>query len=162
MVTIDVVGRIVLDFLLAGVVSAGFAVLFSVPARLLLACAFLGGLGHAVRTTLMLVAGLPLEWSTLVASLLIGFTALLLARKLRAPAPIFAIAACIPLVPGILAYTAMINFLRAASQTTPDAAQQYLSVALTNFLKTTVVLSSIGIGVAAPSLIFFRHRPIHD
>ena len=162
MVTLDIVGEIGLDFLLAAVVSAGFAVLFSVPRRLLLACALLGGLGHALRTALMLLYELPLEWSTLIASLLIGFLALVLARRLHAPAPVFAIAACIPLIPGILAYTAMINFLRASTQVTAEAAQEYLSIALLNFLKTTLVLSSIGIGVAAPSLLLIRRKPVQD
>lgn len=162
MLTPEIVEQAGMSFLLAGVVAAGFAVLFSVPRRLLLACALLGGIGHSVRTLLMLLYDLPIEWATLIVSLLIGILALLLARRLRSPALIFAIAACIPLVPGILAYTAMINFLRASTQATAEAAQEYLSVALLNFLKTTLVLSAIGIGVAAPSLIFFRHRPTHD
>lgn len=154
--------QIGLDFLLACVVSAGFAVLFSVPPRLLLACALLGGLGHSVRTALNVSFQLPIEWSTLIASLGIGFMAVVLARRLRAPAPVFAIAACIPLVPGILAYTAMINFVKASTEPVADVAQQYLYTALLSFLKTAVVLGAIGIGVAAPSLVLFRRKPIQD
>ncbi|MBL8146734.1 MAG: threonine/serine exporter family protein [Anaerolineae bacterium] len=162
MMILDQFGKIGVDFVLAAVVSAGFAVLFSVPRRLLLACALLGGFGYGARALLMRVNHMPLEWATLIVSLVIGFLALVLARRLRAPAPIFAIAACIPLVPGILAFTAMINFLRASTQATADGAQAYLSIALLNFLKTTLVLSSIGIGVAAPSLLFVRRKPIQD
>jgi len=162
MEALNAIGQIGLDFALAAVVAAGFGVLFSVPRRLLLACALLGGFGYAVRGVLMRVNQMPVEWATLIVSLMIGFLALILARRLRAPAPIFAIAACIPLVPGILAFTAMINFLRASTQTTAEAAQTFLSIALLNFLKTTLVLSSIGIGVAAPSLLLVRRRPVQD
>jgi uncharacterized membrane protein YjjB (DUF3815 family) len=153
---------VVLDFLLAGVVAAGFGVLFSVPPRLLLACAVLGGLAHSVRTAIQLTFGLPIEWSTLVSALVIGFVAVLLARRLRAPALVFAIAASIPLVPGILAYTAMINFVQAAIQPSRELAQAHLDTALISFLKTALVLSAIGIGVAAPALLIFRRKPIHD
>ena len=160
--TLDQLVTIALDFLLAGVVAAGFAVLFSVPPRLLLACALLGGIGHSTRTAVQLAFGLPLEWSTLIAALVIGFAAVVLARRLRAPAPIFAIAASIPLVPGILAYTAMINFVQAATQPSRELAQAYLDTALISFLRTALVLSAIGIGVAAPALLIFRKKPVHD
>jgi uncharacterized membrane protein YjjB (DUF3815 family) len=162
MITLESLRLVGLDFVLAGVVAAGFAVLFSVPRRLLLACALLGGLGHSVRTGLLVNFDLPIEWATLIAALVIGFTAVLLARRLRAPALIFAIAASIPLVPGILAYTAMINFLQAATQPSVELAKENLSTALLSFLKAALVLSSIAIGVAAPSLILFRRRPVHD
>ncbi len=158
----DLLQTVALDFVLAGVTAAGFAVLFSVPRRLLLACALLGGLGHSSRAALQLAFGLPVEWSTLAASIIIGFSAVLLARRLRAPALVFAIAASIPLIPGIAAYTAMINFLQASTQPSLELAQAYLATALLSFLKAALILSSIAIGVAVPSLLMFRRPPAQD
>lgn len=162
MITLDLLQTIVLDFVLAALTAAGFAVLFSVPRRLLLACALLGGAAHALRAALNLTFDLPQEWSTLVASTVIGIVAVLLARRLRSPALIFAIAASIPLIPGIPAYTAMVNFLQASTQPSLELAQVHLNTALLSLLKTTLILGSIAIGVAVPSLVMFRHKPIRE
>jgi uncharacterized membrane protein YjjB (DUF3815 family) len=159
MMTLDLLQTVALDFVLAGITAAGFAVLFSVPRRLLLACALLGGVAHSARAALNLAFGLPVEWTTLAASVIIGVVSVLLARRLRAPALIFAIAASIPLIPGIPAYTAMVNFLQASTQPSLELAQAHLVTALLSFLKASLILSSIAIGVAVPSLVMFRRKP---
>lgn len=162
MITLDLLQAIALDFLFAAITAAGFAVLFSVPRRLLLASALLGGAAHALRAALNLIFDLPLEWSTLAASTTIGIVSVLLARRLRSPALIFAIAASIPLIPGIPAYTAMINFLQASTQPSLELAQTHLNTALLSLLKASLILGSIAIGVAVPSLVMFRYKPIRD
>lgn len=162
MINAELLQPVALDFVLAAITSAGFAVLFSVPRRLLLASAVLGGIAHSLRAALQLGFGLPVEWSTLAASMIIGISAVLLARRLRAPALILAIAASIPLIPGIPAYTAMINFLQASTQPSLELAQAHLATALLSFLKAALILSSIGIGVAVPSLLMFRRPPTQD
>lgn len=152
-----IAGTLVLDFVLAGVSAAGFALLFSVPRRLLLASAVLGGLAHSTRAASALLLNLPTEWGTLIAAILIGLLSIPLAQRLRAPAIIFSIAASIPLVPGIPAYTAMVNFLQASTQPSLELAQAHLITAGLSFLKAALILGAIAIGVAVPSLVLFRH-----
>ncbi|HYO89271.1 MAG TPA: threonine/serine exporter family protein, partial [Candidatus Limnocylindrales bacterium] len=78
MINAELLQTVALDFVLAAITSAGFAVLFSVPRRLLLASALLGGIAHSMRAALQLGFGLPVEWSTLAASMIIGIVAVLL------------------------------------------------------------------------------------
>ncbi|TNR77248.1 threonine/serine exporter family protein, partial [Escherichia coli] len=46
-------GELLLDFFLAGIPAAGFAMVFNVPRRVLIRCALLGGTVHAASMLLM-------------------------------------------------------------------------------------------------------------
>lgn len=60
------------DMILAAIPAVGFAMVFNVPVRALRWCALLGSIGHGSRMILM-TSGLNIEWSTFMASMLVGF-----------------------------------------------------------------------------------------
>ena len=70
------------DFLLATVPAVSFAMLFNVPWRLLWYCAIAGGTGRIIRDISML-NGIPILFSTLLASTAIGLAFVIVARCLR-------------------------------------------------------------------------------
>lgn len=146
------------DALWSGIAALGFAVLFNVPRRTLLACALCGAAGYAVRT-LLIQFGIGIEVATLFGATLVGFLSMSCARPCRAPAPIFAICGAIPMVPGTFAYRAMIGFIQV---TTADAATgtPVLTDAGINFVKTGLILATIAVGIAAPTLLFRRRKPV--
>ncbi len=142
----------------AGIGSLGFAVLFNVPPRLLAGCAMCGAAGYIARLLVMQL-GVDIEGATLVGALIVGCGGELLARRWRAPVPIFTVSGVIPMMPGRFAFSTMIGLLRFATSG-PDASSQMLVEASLNATKTALILGAIAFGIAAPSLLFQRHRPV--
>ncbi len=99
---------------LAAIPAVGFAMVFNVPVRALRWCALLGAIGHGSRMILM-TSGLNIEWSTFMASMLVGTIGIQWSRWYLAHPKVFTVAAVIPMFPGISAYTAMISAVKSAS-----------------------------------------------
>lgn len=96
----------------AGLGAAAFGVLFNVPRRALFLAGCVGALGYATRQ-LALAWGVPPEAAAFASGLVIGTCAELLARQLRLPTAIFSIPGFIPLVPGVLAFRTVLDFVGA-------------------------------------------------
>ena len=99
------------DMILSAIPALGFAMVFNVPHRALPWCALLGALGHGSRMVMM-TAGFNIEWSTFMASLLVGCIGIQWSRWYLAHPKVFTVAAVIPMFPGISAYTAMISAVK--------------------------------------------------
>ena len=69
------------DMILAAIPAVGFAMVFNVPVRALRWCALLGSIGHGSRMILM-TSGLNIEWSTFMASMLVGTIGILTASSI--------------------------------------------------------------------------------
>lgn len=157
--TVDLIFTVVIDAVWSGIAALGFAVLFNVPRSLLVECTLAGAIGHATRALLMQM-GMSIEWGTLVGATLVGFFAAWRAARSHAPAAIFGIVGGIPMVPGAFAYRAMIGVLSIATATAPDLGSRLLIEASTNAIKTALILGAIAIGIAAPTLLFNRPKPV--
>lgn len=99
-------GRLAVQFLLAGASTLAFSILFACPRRTLPACALGGAVGWAVYQVAMLYnLGAPL--ASLLAALPITLLARLFSVTLKAPATVFLLTGIFPLVPGAgIYYTA--------------------------------------------------------
>ncbi|PJF20881.1 MAG: hypothetical protein CUN56_13935 [Phototrophicales bacterium] len=137
--------------------ALGFAMLFNVPRRTLIACAFAGAIGHASRTLLIQSIGLTIETATFVAAALVGFLGTYLAKHLRAPSLIFTVTGVIPMVPGLFAYTAMLRFLELSLGTGDET---ILQEAMVYFIRTMLILGALALGISLPRLLFLRRRPV--
>lgn len=146
------------DAFWSGVAALGFAVLFSVPVRYLLACAVCGATGYTLRAVLI-QAGMSIEGATLVGAAAVGFLGILFARRNQAPTPIFTISGVIPMVPGRFAFGAMMDIIRFATLG-QNASAALLVDAHFNAIKTALILGAIAAGIAAPGLLFYRPRPV--
>lgn len=104
---------IITDFLLATVPAVSFAMLFNVPWKLLWYCAVAGGTGRIIRDISML-NGIPILFSTLLASTAIGLAFVIVARCLRIPRPVFTVASIVPLIPGRQLFSALDSIVRLA------------------------------------------------
>jgi uncharacterized membrane protein YjjB (DUF3815 family) len=149
------------DVFWAGLATLGFAFLFNVPRRLLLACVLCGAAGHVLRQVAVVGFGLPIETATLLGAMAVGFLGYLLAYRLHAPAIIFQVASSIPLVPGAFAYQTMLALIRVPAGASADLAAPLETAALF-FIRTALILAAIGAGIAAPTLLFRRRAPITD
>lgn len=145
------------DALLAAVPAAGFAMVFNVPPRVLPYCALAGAMGHSLRTFFLETGILGIEWATFVASIMIGFIAVYWSRKLLLPRPTFTVAAIIPMIPGSMAFRAMIAIVQLNDQ---GYSHELMVIAVENGLKAVFILGALAIGLAVPSLVIFREKPI--
>jgi uncharacterized membrane protein YjjB (DUF3815 family) len=147
------------DLFWSAVAAAGFAMLFNVPRRWLLLCAGLGALGHGMRW-LLLQAGASVEVGTLVGALHVGFFGYALGRRLRVPTAIFHIPGIIPLVPGRVAYEAMIGLFRVTTATSLTTQQTLLADFSVSAIRVGILVAAIAIGIAIPRLLFDREQPV--
>lgn len=152
----DLVWTILVDAFWSAVAAVGFAMLFNVPRRSLIACALTGATGHAIRALLMHF-GMNIIPATLAGATVLGFVAEYCSHRWSAPALVFTVTGAIPMVPGAFAYRAMLAAIR---MTTADAAtgMSILVDAGINFITTGLILAALAFGIAMPQLLFRRHR----
>lgn len=145
------------DALIAAVPAVGFAMLFNVPRAALVYCALLGALGHALRFGLTKLGGLPLEWSTLIAAATLSTIGIVIARRWGAHPKVYTVAAVIPMIPGVHAFTALLALVEIdRAGYTPDL----LATFINNGLKAFFIVSALAVGLALPGLLFYRRRPV--
>lgn len=154
----ELIGKLIEDAFWSGLAALGFAMLFNVPQRALGACAFCGAVGHAFRT-LILESGMSIMPSTLIGATIVGFVGKLFARRWEIPSAVFTISGAIPMVPGVFAYQTMIALLKIPDATLSNA-QLALTDAAINGITTMMILGAIAVGIAAPSLLFERQKPV--
>lgn len=141
--------------ILSAIPALGFAMVFNVPSRALPWCALLGALGYGSRVVMM-SAGLNIEWSTFMASILVGSVGIQWSRWYLAHPKIFTVAAVIPMFPGISTYTAMISAVKISHFGYNEALMITL---LSNFLKASSIVGALSVGLSLPGLWLYRKRP---
>lgn len=152
---------LVRDILWSAIAALGFAFVFNVPRRALWGCALGGALGHLLRT-LSVWQGANLIPATLVGAVAIGILGEVLSRRWRMPGMVITVSSAIPLVPGSFAFQAMIGLLLVAGTdaSSPLLLQARLVEAGVNLITTGLILGAIALGIAAPSFILNRRRPV--
>ncbi|MCA9990788.1 MAG: threonine/serine exporter family protein [Ardenticatenaceae bacterium] len=148
------------DVLWSGLAALGFALVFNVPRRALLGCVAAGAIGHSVRSLLMTM-DVNIIPATLAGAVAIGFWGDFWARRWRIPAAVFNVSGAIPMVPGSLAFKAMLSILSVATTTTSSfLLETRLAEAGSSAITTALVLGALAVGIAAPALLFQRTRPV--
>jgi uncharacterized membrane protein YjjB (DUF3815 family) len=136
----------------------GFALLFNVPRRTLFGCTLAGALGYAVRSLLLELGLVGIETGTLLAATLVSVLGVVFGRVWRVPAVVFAVPGLIPFVPGSLAFRAVSDLLTLTTGAVAD--DTLLMKAVVSTLKSILIVGAIAAGVAVPSLLLRRDRPM--
>lgn len=144
------------DAFFSAIPAVGFAMVFNVPTRMLGFCAIGGALAHSLRT-LMMQWGIGIEWGTLIASSTIGLIGVYWSRRYLIPRPVFTVASIIPMIPGSYAFTTVIGILELHGG---GYSSELLSTVLENGLRTLFILAALSFGLAIPSVLIYRGRPI--
>lgn len=140
---------------LASIPAVGFALVFNVPVKALKYCALLGAIGYGTKTVLMYYH-LPIEWSTLLASILIGSIGIYWSRRFLAHPKVFTVAAVIPMFPGVFAYKAMIAMVEISHL---GYTTELFETMITYFLKASFIVGALSIGLSLPALWLYRRKP---
>ncbi|USG65930.1 threonine/serine exporter family protein [Brevibacillus ruminantium] len=122
--------------------SMAWGLLFNVPVRTLLACGFAGLTGWLVFALLPLF-GAEVILCTFVAATVVSMLSQMLSIWLRVPSTNFSVAGIIPLVPGSLAYKAMLAFVNG----------EYIN-GLTLGMQTAMVAGAIASGLILGISVF--------
>ncbi|HVO19944.1 MAG TPA: threonine/serine exporter family protein [Anaeromyxobacter sp.] len=141
---------------LAAIPAVGFGMAFNVPVRILGWCALGGALGRALRL-LLVTAGLPVAWATLLAAAAVSWLGVWAAQRLRAHPKVFTVAAMIPMVPGVPIYTAI---LALSEIQRGGLTYELLATAVTAALNAAFIVAALAVGLATPGLFVFRRRPV--
>lgn len=135
-----------------GLGGVGFAILFNVPNRTLLAIWILAALGGITKLALIHF-GLNVILASFAGATLIGFLSIQAAHSKHAPPPVFSIPAVIPMVPGVFAYRMMIGLIKLGSDFPGTEPGRILTDTVSNGLKAVFILLALALGVAIPMLI---------
>jgi uncharacterized membrane protein YjjP (DUF1212 family) len=125
--------------LLAFCAAGGFAVMFDVPRRALVFAALNGALAYACYR-FSGVFGVPVGAAAFFGGLTVGVLSEVFARLLRFPTSIFSIPAILPLVPGALAFRALLEFV----------GNDYTN-GIANLIRVLVVIIAIAAGLGTVS-----------
>lgn len=152
----DLIRLFITDAWFAWIPAVGFAMVFNVPKKMLIYCAVGGAFAHSFRFLLMHF-GMPIEWATLAASSSMGFLGLYWSRKHLIPRPVFTVASVIPMIPGSFAFTTVVGIVQLNSG---GYSLELIQIVVENGLRTLFILAALSFGLALPSLIIYRGRPI--
>ncbi|WP_375772725.1 threonine/serine exporter family protein [Archangium gephyra] len=132
--------------LLASAAALGFAVLFDVPRNALWGGALTGAVGLALRNGLLLLfPHVPHEAAMLFAGFGIALVSGVLAHLTRMPTGTFTIPGFIPLVPGVLAFRAVLGF-----------AEQDYTAGTSNLVQVTLRLAALAAGLGTAQALTRR------
>lgn len=142
--------------------ALGFALLFNVPPRSLVACCTLAVIGHATRKGVVDFGG-DIVLGTLLGGVVISIAAEWWARSHDMVPTVYSVSAAIPMVPGTFMYKAIQGLLGIATmaklppEIAQQTAQQLLMEASVNAIKASMILMALAFGIAAP-ILFLPHR----
>lgn len=152
----ELIQLLLIDAFFASIPAVGFAMVFNVPQKMLVYCAIGGALAHSLRFFLMHF-GMPIEWATLIASGGMGFLGLYWSRKRLIPRPVFTVASVIPMIPGSFAFTTVVGIFEL---NTVGYSLELMQIVVENGLRTLFILGALSFGLALPSILIYRGRPI--
>ena len=81
------------------------------------------------------------------------------AKKWEAPPPVFSIPSVIPLIPGVLAFKTMMGVVALAHVDLPASYGTLLETSMFA-VRTLLILAAIAGGIAMPTLLFYRRKPV--
>lgn len=141
------------DFFIAFVVGCGWAVFFGSSRKVLWVAGLLGGLGHAIRFTLVYM-DFGLISATLAGAIFIGVVGIYAAHKVDHPPVVFTMPACITMIPGMYAYRTMLAGIKSTDSAILLQDPTILPEMVHNFMLTVSLLFTLAIGISIGVLLF--------
>lgn len=128
--------------------AVGFAILFNVPPRTLLAIWIGGAVGGFLKFSLLQI-GAGVVLASFAGALAVGISSIPIAHFRHAPPMIFAIPSVIPMIPGVFAYRTMLGLMKLTGNIGADY-NIIIAETVNNGSKTLFVILALSMGVAVP------------
>lgn len=145
-----------IDALFATIAGLGFSYANNPPKRILLLCAFLGGVGYSLRLLFLNSQICNYVLATLISSVVIGFFALLFARRFKTPIEVIAFPALLPMIPGLQAYKSVLSIFQFINSNDEMQRLHYLSIFFNNAFITIASIFALAVGISIILFIFYE------
>lgn len=148
--------KILFDAFLACITGIGFTYAANAPLRTIFYCGLMGGIGHALRFSLLSFdMNFSIVLATLFSSITVGFLATLFAQLKKVPIEVIAFPALIPMIPGVYAYKAIVSiFLFLKAEESSNDQVRYLTEFFSYFFLASFVVIALAVGISIILLIF--------
>lgn len=140
----------------AGLVSMGFALISFPPRRIIIFTALLALIGRSFRYFLVGYFSVNIEWSTFLASMLVGLGGIYLGIRLRTPMEVISFPALLPMLPGQFAYNTILAIVNYGATEDLAEKQSLMFTIFDNGIITMSILTALSVGVIVPLLIFYE------
>lgn len=148
--------NVVVDILLSCVITLGWCLMFTLPMRYVGFCMVLTAISFGTKA-LMTHVGMHLVVATFFGSMLASFAGVYFAQKKGLPPKALIVPSVICLMPGIVAYKAMVSMVQIGyfGFSIPLFVQM-----MTYFFEAIFVISAVVLGLSIPGILFYRRKPI--
>jgi uncharacterized membrane protein YjjP (DUF1212 family) len=142
-------------FILGGITSLGFALMFNTPKRALWTVFLLGSVGYLIKFILVTELGLNLTLSIFVASCFVGISGMYFAHRAHTPPIIFMIPAVINMIPGLLSYEFMMGMIAwiSGDKNHKPPVEEIIQT-FSYGISTVFIVFALALGVAFPVVVF--------
>lgn len=138
------------EFGLAFIATLGFGLLFNVPRRTLLACGLSGAVGRTVRL-LAVTLGASVEGGSFLGAVAVATMGYWLARAYYTPRTIFTVTGVIPMIPGVPAFSAMLEF-----------ATGHTDAGIVHAVETILIVGALAMGLTTVRVLSQVPRRTYD
>ena len=135
----------------ASIGAIGFSVMFNLKPRLLIAAGIGGIIAVCTRNFCIFELHLSIVAGTFIGSIFVSIIAVKAVHWLHAPTQVLTVPAVIPLIPGVFIYRLLFAIINIR-----DLEIEELLVAIQNGVDAVLIILSIAIGVATPSIFAQR------
>ncbi|MEI7509042.1 MAG: threonine/serine exporter family protein, partial [Flavobacterium sp.] len=145
-------------FILGGITSLGFAILFNTPKRALWVVFLLGGLGFMMKYYLNIELNFVQILSVFCASCFVGISGMYFAHRTHTPPLVFTIPAVINMIPGLLSYKFMVGMINWIME--PNGTKQSVTDVIQTFnfgITAIFIVFALAFGVAISVIVFKNH-----
>lgn len=142
-------------FILGGLTSLGFAILFNTPKRALWVVILLGGLGFMIKYYLNIECNFGQIFAVFCASCFVGLSGMYFAHRTHTPPLVFTIPAVINMIPGLLSYKFMVGMINWTMK--PNGVQQSVDdvvQTLSYGISAIFIVFALAFGVAISVIVF--------
>ena len=150
----------ILEFLgqvgLSCMITFGWCLMFTLPRRYIGLCLGMTALGFCVKSV-FLYFGSHLAVATFFASMLSSFLGVYFSQKHGLPPKALIVPSVIFLVPGIVAYKAMVSMVQIGYF---GFGMNLFVQMMTYFFEAIFVISALVLGLSTPGILFYRRKPI--
>lgn len=136
----------------SGIAAAGFAILFNVSKRSLLAIFILGGICGLLKS-IALNHQMSVVQASWIASMGVGVLCVPICRGLNVPAFSIAFPSVISMIPGYFAYRGLMSVVELSNEHIPNKIEVLMS-AVDNGLKVFFILTGLAVGVTIPIIVY--------
>ena len=152
--TFDIILKICSDMTFAAIAAVGFAAISHPPRGVLKFCALIAAIGHAARFCMINFLGCHIVLASLIAAIIIGLLAILIAPRLKCPPETFSFPSLLPMIPGIYAYRTIQALALCLTTSSEKEFQHCFYLFESNGLITFFVVIAMVIGQMLPILLF--------